>query len=404
MVKNFDHVSHIKSRLTREIENGEFYGLTPTVDNSDEQGSSPIKLNLAKRPTAENLIEGEIAVNYLKGHETLTIKNTEDEIVGFVNENEFNQAQEIVASALAQEKQERISDIASIESQVGNVEGVTDEIQSDIEELEHAVSAALNDLNDRIGAGSSSIAEINDRIDDVIEDVNEQFEQLDLNIEDLELIISSSLNDLNSRLVVMEEGDAEFKQKMNDKELVIASSLNDLNSRILEVNNTMLNFFDSVAYDSENKQIVFSNNGVAIAGLDATAFIKDGMVSNVEVSEGNLVITFNTDAGKEAISIALSDIFDPQEYYNKEEIDDLLDEIELVVSSSLNDLNTRIVSVEENAIQQNLDNEEKFNEIELVVSSSLNDLNSRLEEKDEIIAELRGQISDLTARVEALEA
>ena len=85
--KNFDHVSHIKSKLTREVLPEEFYGLTPTADNSDAEGSSPVKLNLAKRPTAQNLIDGEIAVNYKKGHETLTIKNDADEIVGFVNEN-----------------------------------------------------------------------------------------------------------------------------------------------------------------------------------------------------------------------------------------------------------------------------------------------------------------------------
>ena len=80
MAKNFEHVSHIKSKLPKEnINPEEFYGLTPTVDNSDAEGSSPIKVKFPKLPTKDNLIEGEIAVNYLKGHETLSIKNTENE-------------------------------------------------------------------------------------------------------------------------------------------------------------------------------------------------------------------------------------------------------------------------------------------------------------------------------------
>ncbi len=39
------------------------------------------------------------------------------------------------------------------------------------------------------------------------------------------------------------------------------------------------------------------------------------MVSNVEIVNGNLVITFNSDAGKQPISIPLTDIFNPANYY-----------------------------------------------------------------------------------------
>lgn len=221
MAKNFDHVSHIKSRLTRDIENGEFYGLTPTADNSDGQNSSPIKLNLAKRPSAANLIEGEIAVNYLKGHETLTIKNTEDEIVGFVNENEFNQAQEIVASGLAQEKEERISEIASLQEKFENISDTIDEIQDDIAEMELVVSSSLNDLNDRIvdttELAENGLVELDNKIDEEIENITENmgnaFQNLDVNIENLELTIASSLNDLNDRIV---SNDSVITQLLNE--------------------------------------------------------------------------------------------------------------------------------------------------------------------------------------------
>lgn len=71
------------------------------------------------------------------------------------------------------------------------------------------------------------------------------------------------------------------------------------------------NKFDGASYNSANHIIVFTANGVQKATIDASDFIKDGMVSNVEIANNNLVITFNTDAGKSPISIPLTNFFDP---------------------------------------------------------------------------------------------
>lgn len=80
------------------------------------------------------------------------------------------------------------------------------------------------------------------------------------------------------------------------------------------------------SYDSTNKTIYFKHDSSdtdasALFSLDATAFIKDGMVSNVEISNGNLVVSFNTDAGKQPISIPLTDIFNPNNYYTSSQTD-----------------------------------------------------------------------------------
>ena len=78
----------------------------------------------------------------------------------------------------------------------------------------------------------------------------------------------------------------------------------------------------SLYYDSNTKRIELKNTSDAvISSIDATAFIKDGMLDSVTVSGGNLSFIFNTDAGKEAISIPLSDFFDASQYYTKAEID-----------------------------------------------------------------------------------
>lgn len=84
-----------------------------------------------------------------------------------------------------------------------------------------------------------------------------------------------------------------------------------------EVSSAVAPLFGAVEYDSQTQRINFKHDatGQTIAYVDATDFIKDGMVSNVEIINGNLVITFNSDAGKQPISIPLTDIFNPANYY-----------------------------------------------------------------------------------------
>lgn len=78
----------------------------------------------------------------------------------------------------------------------------------------------------------------------------------------------------------------------------------------------------SIDYDSQTKKIELKNaEGETLSELDATAFIKDGMVNNVAIVDNNLVVTFNTDAGKEAINIPMSSFFDASAYYTKEQVD-----------------------------------------------------------------------------------
>ena len=87
-------------------------------------------------------------------------------------------------------------------------------------------------------------------------------------------------------------------------------------------------FFGAVNYDKESKRINFYNTstgGTVLGYVDATDFIKDGMVSNVEIKDVAekgvcLVITFNSDSGKQAIEIPISQIFNADNYYTKDEV------------------------------------------------------------------------------------
>lgn len=135
--------------------------------------------------------------------------------------------------------------------------------------------------------------------------------------------------------------------------------------------------FADASYDSQTKRINFYDNGGNIVTyIDATGFIKDGMVSNVEISEGNLVITFNTDAGKEPISIALTDIFNPANYYNKTEVDGKL--ALKADKTELPDVSTFATKEEVNAAVSAINSKDDAQDAEIALKAVKADVESAL--------------------------
>lgn len=81
----------------------------------------------------------------------------------------------------------------------------------------------------------------------------------------------------------------------------------------------------NLTYNTETKKINLEGfDSSVIASIDATAFIKDGMINTVELvtnpeshSPGTyLVITFNTDAGKDAIYLDVSSLINVYKGHN----------------------------------------------------------------------------------------
>lgn len=67
-------------------------------------------------------------------------------------------------------------------------------------------------------------------------------------------------------------------------------------------------------YDNGTKKInLTGKSNAVIATIDATDFIKDGMVQNVELEGNNLVFTFNTDSGQDVVRVDLSKFIDVYE-------------------------------------------------------------------------------------------
>ena len=83
--------------------------------------------------------------------------------------------------------------------------------------------------------------------------------------------------------------------------------------KVLRLSEKKLSSTLNLKYDSTGKKIQLLGIGDAkIAEIDATDFIKDGMVDNVQFDPDSkvLTITFNTVSGKEAIPVNLSSLVD----------------------------------------------------------------------------------------------
>ena len=84
---------------------------------------------------------------------------------------------------------------------------------------------------------------------------------------------------------------------------------------------TVLNLANKIEWDSNAKSLKLYSGNHLLGSVDGSTWVKDGMVESVAIVANNLEITFNTDAGKEKISVPLTDVFNPDNYYDKAAID-----------------------------------------------------------------------------------
>ena len=123
----------------------------------------------------------------------------------------------------------------------------------------------------------------------------------------------------------VEELDAKIDQEITDR----TADVDAEETRAKGVENALsgaidtldAKFIDDAKYeDSGNTKVInFYNGNVVKATIDCTDFLVDGMIDNVYIENGYLVIDFNTASGKQDIRIPLTDIFNPANYYTKSE-------------------------------------------------------------------------------------
>lgn len=162
----------------------------------------------------------------------------------------------------------------------------------------------------------------------------------------------------------------ELKNKLNNIEngaqKNVKSDWNAITGDSIILNKPSLNEYpDSAIWDEQNKNIIFKHQGTILPQMTISGanFIKDGMVDNVQIQDNNLVITFNTDAGKSPFSIPLINIFNPNNYYNKTQTDNKFVEKVTGKQLSTEDFTTDLKTKLENIGDANLITSITYNEL-----------------------------------------
>ena len=157
---------------------------------------------------------------------------------------------------------------------------------------------------------------------------------------------------------------------------------------------------DGASYDKNAKKINLTANGKVVASIDATDFVKDGMVESVTLDGTVLTITFNTESGKESISVDFKDIFDEDAYYTKEEVDNLL--ADKADASALDELSTKL---DEKADKSELEDFVKEEDVQAAVSGKADSENVYTKaEVDETVAGIEEEMSAFSGDVASLNA
>ena len=92
---------------------------------------------------------------------------------------------------------------------------------------------------------------------------------------------------------------------------------------------TTLNLANKIEWDSSEKKLKLYSGNHLLGSVDGASWVKDGMVESAAIVGNNLEITFNTDSGKEKITVPLTDIFNPDNYYDKATIDSKFENVSI---------------------------------------------------------------------------
>jgi hypothetical protein len=250
----------------------------------------------AIQAAAAKLNAAEIALAITDGQEKIFFKNSAGDVVAVATEEQILALLSDVTQSITNE----VARATSAETALGNlIEAVDGKVDqeiadraADVDAEEARAISAETALNDRISA-----------------------------------IESGSTQALEEEITRAEAAEAALDAKIEaEKTRALSAETAIVDALADEVAERKANAVASVDYNSSGKTIDFYNaNNVKIDSIDATDFIKDGMIDSVtlETTGGTtyLVIIWNTDAGKETTRIDIGDLFDADNYYTKAETD-----------------------------------------------------------------------------------
>lgn len=192
----------------------------------------------------------------------------------------------------------------------------------------------------------------------------------------------------------VEANEVATKGDIQDASSAITDAIEDLTDAVETLQDTK---FGAVEYDADTKHINFyaeSTGGTVLGYVDAEDFVVDGMIKEVKIDDvvisGQtvrcLVIIWNTDAGDKETDIPLTDIFDPENYYNKTQIDNIVDGIEDEideVASAITDIQDDITEIN-TAITEIQDDITEINGAIVDIESAITDIQDEMLIDDDI--------------------
>ena len=262
--------------------------------------------NAAKLPTSSDIVQGEIAINYKKGYETISTLNDQNEIVEFASKNFVNAGLSTKADTSSVYTKTEVDTALSGKADASSVYTKT--------EADNLLSAK---------ADASSVY-TKSEVDTALSgkaDASSVYTKSEVDTALSGKAYGSDTKPSPVPTVVTTDN--------------LATTLSDYPTTT-EMNTAIADFIDYAKVEDGtgalvNKTVIGfyhgGSEGTKKFQMDASAFVVDGMVDNVEIKnvtiEGQsvtcLVITFNTEAGKNPINIPLTQIFDPSNYYTKTE-------------------------------------------------------------------------------------
>jgi len=190
-----------------------------------------------------------------------------------------------------------------------------------------------NQLQNNINTESTARQGADTRLENLITDEKTRAEAAETSLRnDLDAEITrSTTKDEELEASIAEEAnlraskDTELEGMINNEVTAREAADEALNALISGLDESKANKAEAVVsaeYVSGEKKINFKDiSGTVISSIDASDFVVDGMVKDVKIENGKLIIDFNTDSGIEDIEIPLTDIFNPDNYYDKDAID-----------------------------------------------------------------------------------
>ena len=265
MSKNIEHLQHIKSNVVIE--------------------------GKPKLPTAEVLVDGELAVNYAEGYETISLRNSSSGITTFSSDDYYT-------------KKKLGSGFTGVNS--------ANTVTSVIEENEEIISSALNDLDER---------------------------KLDASAYTPTDLSNYYTKDETSGATELEEAfsgkaDSDYVEEI---ELVTAAALNDLDGRKLDASAYTPTDLSNYYTKSETSGATEINNALGTK-VNSQTFIAHTADTNAHVTSEEKTL-WNAKADKSWVEEKLGSGFTSDNSANT--VTSVIEENEEIVASALNDLESR---------------------------------------------------------------